>query len=242
MNNMDKIYGMQKMLIRKFKKVPEEGKMVRLYDGNGNEYKVRKGVFWPSQDSEPLLESLRFVSDKKCLDVCTGAGHIAIKMADKLARYVVALDINPDAIKCVEENAERHHVRFGYNPVCPRVSDVFSALGESEKFDIITFNPPFVDHSANDFAEMAVWDPGLSLHKRFFASVDRHLEEKGRVYVCQAGFGALEEMLKLADEAGLKQICSYWLKTTIAKETEFRQEAEFWCFEFFRKRDLKQDF
>ena len=53
---------------------------------------------------------------------------------------VVALDISVDAVKTAKENARRHGFK---DTIDVRLSDMFDALRDGEKFDVITGNLPF---------------------------------------------------------------------------------------------------
>ncbi|MBI4174240.1 MAG: tRNA (adenine(22)-N(1))-methyltransferase TrmK, partial [Candidatus Aenigmarchaeota archaeon] len=64
----------------------------------------------------------------------TGCGVIAIFSAFKGASRIVAVDINPGAIKSARANAER----FGFKKIIDtRLSDMFAAIKPDEKFDVI---------------------------------------------------------------------------------------------------------
>jgi release factor glutamine methyltransferase len=165
----------------------------------GTEFVVHKNVFWPGDDSEPLVSNYRVDQGEDVLDVCTGAGHIAVFSASKGARSVVALDKNPDAVQTAKENAERH----GYSDTIEVMeSDVFSALEPDSRFDVITMNPPFIDVELEDIVTASTWDEKLHVHREFFAHVKDHLKPGGRCYLAQANFGVVDDMKKMADDAG----------------------------------------
>lgn len=181
-------------IVSKLKNTPAEGTEVEYLD---KKFFVKQGVFWPHDDSKPLVENFYIKPGEQVLDVCTGAGTIAIFSALKGARQVVALDINPDAVASVEINSKRYGVE---NIVDARVSDMFSVLGPEEKFDVITCNPPFSDLESTDAAQDTVKDPDLRVHRALFEGLPKHLKPGGRVYLSQANFGNVEEMLVLAKE------------------------------------------
>lgn len=191
------IVRLRSEIVEKLKNTPPEGIEVEYL---GKKFFVKQGVFWPHDDSKPLVENFEIKSGQQVLDVCTGAGTIAIFAALKGAARVVALDINPDAVASTKINAQR----FGVEEILDaRVSDVFSALEPEEKFDVITCNPPFSDLASGDLTEGAIKDEGLHVHNALFDGLDRHLKTGGRVYLSQANFGNVEDMLKLAETHGL---------------------------------------
>jgi release factor glutamine methyltransferase len=170
-----------------------------LVDYLGKQFVVHKNVFWPGDDSRPLVENFVVHPGEEVLDLCTGAGHIAVFAADKGAARVVALDRNPSAVENARANAERH----GFSRVIEvRQSDMFSALGKDEKFDVVTMNPPFLDHELDDIVSNSTWDEDLHVHKEFFAHVGDYLKPDGRAYIAQADFGPMNEVKRMAKEAG----------------------------------------
>src|ERR1700736_3204017 len=73
----------------------------------GKQFVVHKNVFWPGDDSRPLVENYVVHPGEEVLDLCTGSGHIAVFSAYKDAKSVLALDKNPDAVENAKHNAER---------------------------------------------------------------------------------------------------------------------------------------
>jgi len=195
---MQEIYRIQAGMFDKFRAVPTEGKIV---DYLGKPFIVYPGVFWPHEDSKALVQNYKINPGEEVLDVCTGSGVIAIYSAWKGARKVVALDINPEAVRTARENVHRYGLD---NVVEVRESDVFSALKPGEQFDVITMNSPFTDHAEvkKDYVEKTIWDQDLHVHRTFFQGLDKVLKQNGRVYLSQANFGAVNEMKVLAEQAG----------------------------------------
>jgi len=213
---MQKIYEIQKQMQDKFRNVPKKGENI---DYLGRKFIVFPTVFWPSWDSQALVKNYSINSGEVVLDLCTGSGVIAIFSAIKGASKVVALDINPEAIKCTKENAIRHNVE---KIVDARVSDMFGALNNNEKFDVITINPPFTLHDAKDFAEKTVWDQDLHVQKTFFKNVKKYLKISGRIYITGAKW-AIETMKETAREKGFS--------ITQIGETKVDEERVFYAFE-----------
>jgi release factor glutamine methyltransferase len=95
------------------------------------------------------------------IDICTGAGNIALAMAAYEPRCrVFASDISLEAIELARRNAKHlgleDRVEF-------REGDMFGAF-ESEEFfrktDLVTCNPPYISS-----AKVATLDPEISLHE-----------------------------------------------------------------------------
>ncbi|MDB5259857.1 MAG: methyltransferase [Candidatus Nomurabacteria bacterium] len=189
-------------IFKKLENIPEEGVEVAYLDKT---FRVLKGVFWPHDDSKEIVNNMVIHPTDEVLDVCTGSGVIAVFAALKGARKVVALDINPKAIETVNINAKRFNVE---NVTEGRVSDVFSALKQNEKFDVITCNPPFSDRKVKDenrkFIEQTIKDTNLVVHKKLFEGFQKHLKPTGRIYISQSNFGNIDDMLNLATSSGFK--------------------------------------
>jgi release factor glutamine methyltransferase len=180
-----------------FKSVPPEGSKVRYLD---KEFLVYPETFWPFADSLPLVRHFRVDPGESVLDVGTGSGVIAIFACDRGAARVVGLDINPAAVRSATHNARMH----GFADVMEvRQSNLFEALGDDERFDVITANLPFRNKPAHDVVAMSQWDTGFSTNTRFFEGVGRHLKPQGRIYFVQSNFGEIDAMHRLAQAAGL---------------------------------------
>ena len=180
----------------------------------GKVFVVHKSVFWPGDDSKPLVENYVVYPGEEVLDLCTGAGHIAVFSAYKGAGSVVAMDRNPAAVENAKANAERH----GYSHIIEvRESDMFSALEQDRKFDVITMNPPFIENALDDIVSNSTWDADLHVHEAFFAHAQDHLKPHGRSYIAGANFGALKEMKQMARTAGyaIQEIGKYQIPNTL---------------------------
>ena len=199
---MEEIYEIHREMQNKFKATNPKGELITYLE---KEFIVYPSVFHPSLDSMALVQSFNISKGDKVLDLCTGSGVIAIFSALKGASKVIALDINPQAIKCVKENAKRHNVE---EIIDAKVSDMFSALENPEKylnmFDVITINPPFTPHIAKTYEERTMWDQDLNVHKVFFRNLDKYLAKNGRAYISHAAFGAVDEMKEMAIKADFK--------------------------------------
>jgi methylase of polypeptide subunit release factors len=165
----------------------------------GKKFVVHKNVFWPGDDSRALVENYVVHPGEEVLDLCTGAGPIAIFSADKGARSVLALDKSSYAVENARHNAELN----GYSGLIEaRESDMFSAVEPDRRFDVITMNPPFMDHELDDIVSNSTWDQGLYVHKEFFAHAKDYLKPNGRGYIAQANFGPIKEIKQMVRSGG----------------------------------------
>ncbi|WP_077034390.1 methyltransferase [Pelomonas sp. KK5] len=180
-----------------FKSVPPEGRTVRYLD---KEFLVYPDTFWPFADSVPLVRHFRIAAGESVLDVGTGSGVIGIFACYRGAARVVGVDINPAALRSASHNVRVH----GFAGVMDvRQSDLFEALGQDERFDVITANLPFRNKPAHDLVAMSQWDTGFRTNSRFFEGVGARLKPGGRIYFVQSNFGEIEAMKRLAGAAGL---------------------------------------
>lgn len=208
---------------RLFRSVPDHGQRIEYL---GKEFIVYKNVFWPFDDSKPLVENYTINPGDDVLDVCTGSGVIAVFSAYNGAEKVVALDVNPEAVEAAKKNAKLHGLG---DVIDVRLSNMFDALRKDEQFDVITGNLPFRNKLAADYVESSQWDTNLNAHKRFFAEVNNYLKPNGKVYISQANFGALDDMNQLADASGFVVKC-------IGQKTMPDEDPRiFYAFELTRK-------
>lgn len=178
-----------------FKSLPPSGRTVAYLD---KAFHVYPNTFWPFMDSEPLVRALRVRRGEHVLDVGTGSGVIATFACYLGAARVLALDINPAAVRSARRNAREH----GFGEVMEvRQSDLFDAVGD-EQFDVITANLPFRNKTAPDVVARSQWDTDFQTNTRFFAQVRRYLKPGGRIYFAHSNFGAPAEVRRLAKAAG----------------------------------------
>lgn len=96
---------------------------------------------------------------KKALDLCTGSGCLAVALA-LFGLEVSASDASEDAILLAQENAKRHNA-----PIVFYQGNLFAALPEDERFDLIASNPPYVKSAEIDWLdeEIGAHEPHIAL-------------------------------------------------------------------------------
>ena len=131
---------------------------------------VRPGVFVPRDASEFLAEQamrrLRGRARPVHLDLATGAGTIALAVANEVrGAVVVGTDLSADAVKLARTNAKRLGVRARFF-----TGDLFGGLPRTLKgtVDVATIHPPYVPmHELRDLPEeIRDWEPEHSLTDR----------------------------------------------------------------------------
>ncbi len=126
--------------------------------------------------------------DAEVLDMGTGSGVCAI-FAARAARRVVAVDINPAAVRCARINALVNHLE---ERIDLRHGDLFAPVA-GERFDLVLFNPPFLRGAANDDRDRAWRSPDVA--ERFAAGLRAHLRPGGAALVVLSTFGDAEMFL-----------------------------------------------
>ena len=144
----------------------------------------RTGAFLAAQLDERLIGA-----DAQVLDMGTGSGVCAVHAA-RLARRVVAVDINPAAVRCAAINVALNDVE---RRVEVRQGDLFAPVA-GERFDLILFNPPFLRGPPRDDRDRA-WR-SLDVSERFAAGLQNHLAPGGAALVVLSSFGGAAAFLE----------------------------------------------
>ncbi len=123
------------------------------------------------------------------LDMGTGSGIGAVFAAQWAAR-VVAVDINPEAVRCARINALLNRVDDRVEAV---QGDLF-APAHNERFDVVLFNPPFYRGAPHDALDQA-WR-SVDAVERFAAGLRRHLNPGGCALVVLSSDGEARSFLQ----------------------------------------------
>jgi len=162
---------------------------------------------------------------ENALDLCTGSGCLAIKLALNFPNAQVdAVDLSKDALAVAERNIADYHLAERVHPVH---SDAFTALA-GRRYDLIISNPPYVDAESVDALppeylhepEMALGsgDDGLDFTRIILAEAKKHLSEDG-ILVVEIGHN------RDALEAAYPDLPFTWLDTAAGDEYVFMLNA-----------------
>ena len=153
-------------------------------------------VYPPSEDTHLMIRAISVSSGERVLEIGPGSGIVSIHCALE-GCAVTAIDVNPEAVRVTEKNAERCGVSERINAIH---GDLFSPLGP-EKFDVIIFNPPYLVSDSNrketDKIELA-WEGGTrgkDTTERFLSEAKGHLKRGGRIYLLLERQNRTEELI-----------------------------------------------
>ena len=171
----------------------------------GCTFHVWREVYEPAEDSFLFAENLTLHGGENVLDMGTGCGILGIVAARKASK-VVAVDINPYAVRCAKENAK-------LNDVADKMffiqGDLFAPIKTEEKFDLILFNAPYLPSEPSEgktWVEQA-WTGGAdgrTVIDRFLYGFSQHLKKDGHVLLMQSTLADVDKTLKILTMKGLK--------------------------------------
>ena len=185
---------------------------------SGKEFVVFPNVFSPKyfNDTELFTDNFPVRDGEEMLEIGPGTGAISILAVYKGAGKVLAIDINPDAVKNTQANIELHSMQ---GKVEVRPGNLYEPLKPNEEFDTIFWNTPFgfvEDENVPDL-EKAVYDPAYKSTEKFIEEAKQHLKKGGRVLIgFSTTLGRLDLLQNFCAEAGLSLKLLYEVKS---KET-----------------------
>jgi release factor glutamine methyltransferase len=162
---------------------------------------VLQDVFNPAvfRTTVPLIAAMspHLGSDVRVLDVGTGSGVAAIHAALRGAR-VIAVDSNPEAVRCARINALLNHVETN---VDVREGDLFAPVND-QRFDLVVCNPPFFAGSPQSLRDRS-WRSDDFL-ERFAAGLGQVLAPEGKALVVFSSHGDESRLLATLAASGFE--------------------------------------
>lgn len=156
-------------------------------------------VYQPAEDSELLAATVTdFLGpDELVLDVGTGSGYVAARVAEETGARIVGTDRNPHACR---QAHERGVEAIRADLVTPFWDGVF---------DAVLFNPPYLptdsDHEWGDWLELALsgGENGRRVIEPFIRDVPRVLAPGGRAFLLLSTLTGVDAVRDSARSAGL---------------------------------------
>lgn len=192
----------------------------------GDIYYISEKVFNPKYfyTSKFMARHIHLKEEDCVLDVGTGSGIQAITAAKTAAR-VLAVDINPEAVRYAVKNVE-------VNGLSPRVTvmegDLFSPFKPGRQFSVILFSPPYLQGSPECNFDHALFDCDNRLIRRFFRDAREFLSPEGYVQMVYSSIADHERMLEISREFG-------WYHDLIAHEKTSLEEFVIYRFRLEEK-------
>ncbi|HYG78707.1 MAG TPA: RsmD family RNA methyltransferase [Planctomycetota bacterium] len=98
--------------------------------------RIKKSLF-------SILESSTLILDARVADFYAGAGTQGIEALSRGAESCLFVERRPEAVALLKENLAKCRLAEKADVRCATVSSVISSLAESQKFDLILYDPPF---------------------------------------------------------------------------------------------------
>jgi release factor glutamine methyltransferase len=168
-------------------------------------FHVSESVYEPSDDSFLFAENLHVKKGCYVLDMGAGCGILGIVAAEN-AKSVVAVDVNPYAVRCAKENARLNHVE---DKMLLLQGDLFTPIKVGEKFDLIVFNAPYLpteSAESESWLEKA-WSGGKNGRQtidRFISQAPKYLKRGGSIDLMQSSLSDVGCTLEKFKEGGLE--------------------------------------
>jgi len=175
----------------------------------GRTYEISKDVFNPGFyfTSRFMAKNMTISKGDEVLDMGTGSGIQAITAGHKASK-VIAIDINPEAVKFAKKNVKANNLE---NKISIIEGDLFSPLKPKTLFNTILFTPPYMEGEPDTDFEHALYDQNKKLIARFFEEAGHYLKPGGDIQMLYSSIARPENALEIARQRG-------WTNHVIAHE------------------------
>ncbi len=137
------------------------------------------GVFAPTRH-----EYVQLLLDAPLPDVCevaydigTGTGLLAIILAQRGVKQVIATDVNPSALACANDN----FTRLELSSIQLQQADLYPT--DAPLANLIVCNPPWLPAKPSSPLEYAVYDPNSKMLRGLLQGAKQHLAEHGELWL-----------------------------------------------------------
>ncbi len=155
---------------------------------------IHPNVYPPGTDTALLANTVHIKKGQVGLDLCTGTGVIACKLAAMGAKSVLGIDLNPRAILNAKENKKL----LKLNNLSFKRGNMFGGI--TDKFDVISMNPPYTDRPATNDIDICFFDEDHRFIRNFFSKLAEHLRPNGTAYIAWSNISSLELLPSLAQK------------------------------------------
>ncbi|MDY0028478.1 MAG: peptide chain release factor N(5)-glutamine methyltransferase [Pseudobdellovibrionaceae bacterium] len=200
-------------LIEKIEQGIPLGRALGYRDFWKDRFILSKDTLEPRPDTETLIEevlkSYKGSPPSRILDLGTGTGCILLSLLREFpAAEGIGVDISSGACKTAQENAENLGMENRARFLCGNWTD---PLGESEKFDLIVSNPPYIPTAEITNLDQIVqkYDPimaldggedGLMPYTNLLPTLKKYLEAGGRIFL-EFGINQARDITRLAEDS-----------------------------------------
>jgi release factor glutamine methyltransferase len=179
--------------------------------------KMTSTIYQPSEDSYLFVDFLKkFFSKSKnknlqYLDMGTGSGVLPETVSKYLDKSnILAADINPEAIKLVRKQ--------GFKAI---KTNLFEKIPKSKKFNIITFNAPYLPRDNREPMESQLATTGGKrgdeISVKFLKQAKQHLAKDGKIFLLISSLTPQDKIKKFGPK-------------TVARKKVFFEELQIWEF------------
>ncbi len=162
---------------------------------------VLPGVFHPGLffSTELLMRFLekQSIQGLSLLEIGSGSGAVSC-WAAHLGANVTAIDVNPAAVACTEQNARE-------NGLSLRVlaSDLFDQVPAAQRFERVVINPPYYPRTPQNEAERAFFcGENFEFFEKLARQLPGHLAENALVWMILSEDCALEAIEQILARGG----------------------------------------
>lgn len=163
------------------------------------------GVFAPTRHEyvQLLLDAPLPVACDVAFDIGTGTGLLAIILAQRGVKNVIATDLNPRALACASDNFGRLQL----SNVQVQQADLYPT--EALLANLIVCNPPWLPAKPTSPLEYAVYDANSVMLRGFLQGAKQHLIERGEIWLILSDLAehlqlrSRDELLAWIKDAGL---------------------------------------
>lgn len=161
-------------------------------------FSVLDAVYEPHEDSFLLSSCIPTLSGKTFLDLGCGSGIQGLTAFLNGAGKVVFADKNPSALLNAKQNAQGCGMK-NFELV---QSDLFENI--TQKFDCISFNPPYIESDEIKFIEVDGGKKGRIVLDRFLSEVKNFLLPSGTVFFLQSNLNGVPKTKKTLAQNGFE--------------------------------------